>query len=277
MNVSFSLTEPIVQSVARLVDDAGASRYPSHSDIEHIFRRAGLQSFDPHRDPTAPKVGKHKRVREVLTAALDGGSEAGVKCVVLLIDNLRGNGGFRPESDNYCGADEIASCAAAFSTEPVDLTLDGQLRPRNLDGLTGRELSIAIRSYVDRARRGYEDSVLVTGTNKDLIEAVARHVVLERFNVDPAGDFPTIVGQAFAAVNLTAVAPQQEQGGFAGARDAMSVALYRLALAVNRLRNKAGSGHGRPFIPDLTSREVRAATEATGLVAGRLLDELEGP
>ncbi len=275
MTVSFSLTETIVQSVSRLVDDVRATRLPSHSDLERIFRRSGLEAFDPHRDPTATKVGKHKRVREVLTAALDGGSEAGAKCVVMLIDNIRGNGGFRPESDNYCGADAIASCVAAFGTEPVELTLDGELRPRNLDGLTGRKLSDAIRSYVDRARRGHEDSVLVAGTNKDLIEAVAHHVIAERFNTEPSGDFPTVLGQAFAALNLAAMTPKQEAGGLPGARDAMTVALYQLALAVNRLRNKAGSGHGRPFIPDLNSAEVRAATEATGLIAGRLLDELE--
>ena len=55
----------------------------------------------------------------------------------------------------------------------------------------------------------------------------------------------------------------------------MEVSIYRLGCAVNRLRNKAGSGHGRPFIPELTEQEVRAATEAAGLVAGRLLDELD--
>ena len=85
-----------------------------------------------------------------------------------------------------------------------------------------------------------------------------------------------MLGQAFTALGLAAMTPKQEQGGLPGARDAMSVALYQLAIAVNRLRNKAGSGHGRPFLTDLTAAEVRAATEATGLVAGRLLDALEG-
>jgi hypothetical protein len=272
----FSLTETIVQAVARLVDDAGPSpsRLPSHADLERIIARSGLRHFDPHKDPSAPKVGKHKRLREVLTAALDGEPDSGAQLVVLLIGNVRGNGGFRPDSPNFCGADAIATCIAAFSSEPVELTIDGELRVRSLEGLSGRQLSDAIRSYVDRARRGYEDSVLVAGTDKDLIEAVARHVIVERFNTDASGDFPTVLGQAFAALNLAAMAPRQEQGGLPGARDAMSVALYQMALAVNRLRNKAGAGHGRPFIPELSPAEVRTATEATGLVAGRLLDEL---
>jgi len=271
---SFTLTEAIAQATARLVDDAGASRLPSHFDLETVFKRSGVAQFDPHKDP-AVRVGKHKRVREVLNNAIDNGNDAGAKCVEMLLGNLRGNGGFRPGSDNYCGDDAIASCVAAFSTEPVELTLDGQLRPRSLEGLTGRHLSDAIRSYVERARRGYADSVLVAGTNKDLIEAVAGHVIAEVFNSEPSGDFSTMLGQAFTALGLTAMTPKQEQGGLPGARDAMSVALYQLAIAVNRLRNKAGSGHGRPFIPDLTATEVRAATEATGLVAGRLLDALE--
>lgn len=265
----------MAQAVARLVDDSGATRSPSHYDLETVFRRSGVLHFDPHQDPSATKIGKQKRVREVLTRALDGGNDAGAKCVELLIGNLRGNGGFRPGSDNYCGEDAIASCISAFSTEPVDLTIDGQLRPRSLEGLTGRELSDSIRSYVERARRGYADSVLVAGTNKDLIEAVAGHVIVELFNSEPSGDFPTMLGQAFTALELTAITPKQEKGGLPGAREAMSVALYQLAIAVNRIRNKAGSGHGRPFVPDLTTPEIRAATEATGLVAGRLLDALE--
>jgi len=274
VNVSFSLSEVIVQSVSRLVDDSGSPRLPSHSDLESVFRRSGLIQFDPHKDTLSPKVGKHKRVRDVLTRALDGGDESGTTCVEMLISNIRSNGGFRPDSPNYCGQDQIASCVASFNVEPVELTIDGQLRPRSLDGLSGRPLSDAIRSYVDRARKGHEDSVLVTGTNKDLMEAVAIHVIIERFDSDPSGDFPTILGQAFVAVGLAAMAPKPEKGGLPGARDAMSVALYQLGLAVNRFRNKAGSGHGRPFIPELTQAEVRAATEATGLVAGRLLDEL---
>src|ERR1035437_4583304 len=38
----FTLNETIVQAVARLVDDAGAIRVPSHSDLEDVFWRVGL-------------------------------------------------------------------------------------------------------------------------------------------------------------------------------------------------------------------------------------------
>jgi hypothetical protein len=271
----FTLNETTVQAVARLVDDAGATREPSHSDLEDLFRRVDLAAADPHRDP-AVRVGKQKRVRHVLRWAMDNDQAAGSNAIAELLGMIRGFGGFRPDSPNYCGEDPIATCVAAFASEPVELTSDGVLRPRSLAGLAGRTLTDALRSYVTRAQRGYEDSVLVAGTDKDLIEAIAAHVLTERYGTYSSDDFPTVLGQAFLALGLAAQRPKPDVGGLEGARAAMTVTLYELGCAVNRLRNKAGSGHGRPFVPELTPAEIRAATEAAGLVAGRMLDALEG-
>ena len=144
-----------------------------------------------------------------------------------------------------------------------------------LSSLAGRELTEALRSYVVRAQQGYEDSVLLAGTDKDLIEATAAHVLTERYgSYSEQADFPTLLGQAFLALGLDAQRRKPDPGGLAGARNALSVALYELGCAVNRLRNKSGSGHGRPFLPTLSASEVRAATEAAGVVAARMLDEL---
>jgi hypothetical protein len=272
----FSLSESMIHAASRLVDDWQNPREPTHSDIGAALARAGLAHADPHADPTAQKMGKQKRVRQALQWALDRDDDAGTRGVEALINLVRGSGGFLSNSPNYCGEDAIRSCVAAFEGEPVELTVDGVLRPRSLSALSGRELSAALRSYVVRAQRGHEDSVLLTGTGKDIIEAAAAHVVTERYgNYSEQADFRTLLGQAFVAIGLDAQPPKQESGGVDGARTALSVALYQLACAVNRVRNKAGSGHGRPFIPDLTPQEVRAATEAAGLVAGRLLDALE--
>ena len=276
----FTMNEAIVQSVAKLVDDASTSlsqkmsRAPTHGDLEAVIRRAGLIDVDPNQDAST-RIGKHKRVRAVLMSAFDNQADSGAGAVVSLINMIRGLGGFTPTSPNYCGAEEIANCRASFDGEPVELTIDGQLRPLNLEGLAGRELTEALRSYVTRAQRGHEDSVLLAGTGKDLIEATASHVLNEKFNAPPGPDFPMNLGQAFVAVGLTPIRPKQEAGGLEGARVAMTVSMYELGCAVNRLRNKAGAGHGRPFIPELSDAEVRAATEAAGLVAGRLLDALQ--
>lgn len=272
----FSLSDALVEAVSRLVDDWQSTREPSHSDIGSAFLRARLPvQADPHTDPTAPKVGKQKRVRQALAWEMENDEPAGLRAVTALIGVVRGCGGFRPGSTNYCGEDAITTCIEAFGDEPVQLTLDGILRRRSLASLSGRELTDALRSYVTRAQRGYEDSVLVAGTDKDIIEATAAHVVTERYGSYPQqSDFPTLLGQAFIAVGLSAQVPKVSLGGIDGARTELSVALYRLGCAVNRFRNKAGSGHGRPFLPELTAKEVRAATEAAGVIAGMLLDAL---
>jgi len=270
----FTINDAIIQAVARLVDDAGASREPSHSDLEAVFRRGRLLDADPHRDP-AVRVGKQKRVRTVLSWALDNNPAAGTSTVAALISMIRGCGGFRQESSNFCGDEAIETCIAAFQGETVELTRDGLLRPRVLESLSGRDLTAALRSYVERASRGIEDSVLVAGTDKDLLEAVSAHVLMERYGTySEQADFPTLLGQAFNALGLDAQRPKQESGGLAGARSAMNVALYELGCSVSRFRNKAGSGHGRPFIPEIRAEEARGLTEAVGLIAGRLLDEL---
>ena len=56
--------------------------------------------------------------------------------------------------------------------------------------------------------------------------------------------------------------------------------IFLLATAVNRLRNDAGTGHGRPGPPrktsELSAAEARLVAHATALVAGALLDKLDG-
>jgi hypothetical protein len=58
------------------------------------------------------------------------------------------------------------------------------------------------------------------------------------------------------------------------AQEQMDLALYELACAVNRLRNREGTGHGRPFLPSVTQTQARTAIQSMGLVAARLLDAL---
>jgi hypothetical protein len=53
--------------------------------------------------------------------------------------------------------------------------------PVVLDTLTGRALTDALKAYVRRARRGVLDAALITGTGKDLVEAVAAHALVQRF------------------------------------------------------------------------------------------------
>jgi len=84
--------------------------------LETVLRRADLLKADPNRGP-AVRVGKQKRIRSALSWALDNDQKAGSAAVVGLIGIIRGSGGSRPGSPNYCGEDAIKTCVAAFQGE----------------------------------------------------------------------------------------------------------------------------------------------------------------
>jgi hypothetical protein len=265
------LTDAVIAALSRLVDDSqspAGSRQPSHSEIEDQLRRTGLFVADPNR--TGRPIGNAKRVRAVLQWAIENNVEAGERLVFYVVAIVRGVGGFRAGSPNFVGTEAIQDLRDAFRSEGFNLADSGELLPVVLDTLSGRELTDALKAYVRRARRGVLDAALVTGTGKDLVEAVAGHVLTERFGTYPqTANFPTLVGQAFVAVGLCATRtsnPTPEQQ--------MDVALYDLACAVNRLRNRQGTGHGRPFEPTVTQVQARAAVQSMGLVSARLLDAL---
>jgi len=268
---SAPLTDAVIAALARLMDDSQSptgSRQPSHSEIEAQFRRADLIQADPSQ--AGRPIGKAKRIRGVLHWAIENDIERGERLVYLLVALVRGVGGFREGSSNFAGTDAIQDLREAFASEGFNLAESGELLPTVLDTLTGHELTGALKAYVRRARRGVLDAALVTGTGKDLVEAVAAHVLVQRFgNYSETAHFPTLLGQAFVAAELCAVrksspTPQEQ----------MDLALYELACAVNRLRNREGTGHGRPFVSTVTQAQARTAVQSMGLVAARLLDAL---
>jgi hypothetical protein len=44
--------------------------------------------------------------------------------------------------------------------------------------------------------------------------------------------------------------------------------MFEMACAVNFLRNKEGTGHGRPWVTNLSNAEAIAAVELMGSIAG---------
>lgn len=265
------LSDTIIAAVARLVDDAQCeTRQPSHSDLEFQIKRAGLLEGDPNTK--GQPVGKAKRVRGTLSWAIENDPQAGGVLVSSLIAVLKGDGGFREGSPNFVGGDAIRNAADAFRTEGYELASDGDLRPLLLDNLTGAELTDALEAYVRRAKRGASDAALVTGTGKDLLEATAGHILMERYGTYSAGDnFPTLLGQAFIALDL-ATPPNASQPG-EPARSRLERAMYEAGCAVNRLRNKEGTGHGRPWLPSVSDSDAKLAVELMGVIAEWLLVE----
>jgi hypothetical protein len=264
------LSDAILIAVARLVDDAQASkpREPTHSDIEYQVGRVGLACADPKTQ--GRPVGKAKRIREVLTWALDNASDAGEVLVAALITLIRAKGGFRDSSPNFVGTEAVRDAVDAFRVEGYQLSDDGELQPIAVDTLNGTALTNALEAYVRRARRGSQDAALLVGTGKDLMEATAAHIIQERFGHYPKeSNLPTLLGQAFTALGLATPEAARQVGEPAQRR--LERALYEAGCAVNALRNKEGTGHGRPWLPTVSDVEAHASVQLIGIVSSFLL------
>ena len=267
------LTDRIAFALARMVADAQSDRRdPSHSDIQFCVTTWNLAQGDPHVQ--AHPVGKAKRVRSILTWSIEHSFENGRGFVGQLISIIHSCGGFRDGSPNHVGTEAITSLREAMASEGFVLTSDGEFRPAALESLSGADLTDALAAYVRRAQRGAEDAALVVGTGKDLLEAIAAHVLLERCgHTATHANFPTLLGQAFVALDLKTPAHSPVSGEPPQHR--LHRALYDAACAVNALRNKEGAGHGRPWLPSVTPEEARHATQVMGVVGELLLHTLK--
>ena len=267
---SIELSDSVIEALARLVDDgqADVKREPTHSTLTFHFGQAKLLNADPaHAGQT---VGKAKRVRSVLSWALEHEPAAGGRLASTLIAVVRGSGGFRADSQNYVGDPAITDTIEALMAEGYVLERDGSVRPLLLDSLSGLELTKALGTYVRRAKRGSLDAALVTGTGKDLLEATAKHVLVTKFGTEPTTlNFPTVLAQAFMAVGFCI-----DKTKASSEQDRCDAALFELGCAANALRNVQGTGHGRAFPPTVSTDEARTAIESMGVIAQRLLSAL---
>lgn len=268
------LTDTIITAVAQIVDDGrlelSRKREPSHSDLEFTIKQTGLSEGDPKGQPGRPPLGKAKRIREVLYWAMEHDERAGEVFIAKLVAQVKGCGGFREDSANYVGCEAIRNAASAFESEGFHLASDGALHATVLENLSGVDLTKALRAYVRRAKRGAADAALVTGTGKDLLEATAAHVLTERYGGYSTGDnFPALLGQAFVTIGFATPQDKKHQGE--PVQKSVERAMYELGCAINRLRNKEGTGHGRPWLPSVSDSEAKAAVEFMGILAERLL------
>lgn len=270
------LTDEIAVSLSQLIDDSQATkrREPSHSDLDFIVRKVELWDVDPKNQGRS--VGKAKRLREVLYWALENDEKKGEKLVKRVISLVKASGGFRENSINYTGRERIENLMRSFKSTGYILTLDGEIQPMVLDNLSEKEMSEALHSYIRRAKQGLEDAALVAGTGKDLMEAVAAYVILKKMGSYPTqANFPTLLGQAFMMVGVAT--PHDKTGSNLPepAIHRFEKSLYELACSINKLRNKEGTGHGRPFVSNLSREEAHSAIEGIALVAEYLLNKLE--
>ena len=201
---------------------------------------------------------------------MENNLEAGSKLISGILASIKGFGGFRQTSPNYVGAGPITNAISVFKAEGYELSLDGELAPLLLDGMAGLQLTEALQAYVRRAKKGASDAALVTGAGKDLLEAIAAHILTQREGgYEQNWNFPMLLGRAFMALGMAT--PAHKATNDEPITYEIDRAIYALACAVNRLRNKQGTGHGRPWSASVTDEEARFAIEAMGVIGERML------
>ena len=273
MSVRLPINDTIIAAIAQLVDDSKTTdhREPTHSEIEFYVTQARLSAHDPKNQ--GQTVGKAKRVRAVLHGAMLEDEAGGSKLIASLLAKVRACGGFRPSSPNYVGNEAITNARLAFDAEGFHLADDGSVGPKVLSALRGHELTAALSAYAARAQRGSEDAALLTGTSTDLMEATAAHV-LETIN----GSYPSnanfhgLLGMAYMTLSLAVPEIPAQPGE--PPHKGLERALFASAIAVNKLRNKEGTGHGRPWVSTLSSEDAKAAVELVGSLSSYLLAKL---
>lgn len=264
------LNEEIAIALSQLVDDVGNPRKPSHSDINTIVIRSELQNGDPTLNEEKLSIGKAKRTIAILNWALEYNQEAGEKFIGSMISTVRGHGGFREESPNFVGKEAIINLQNSLKSEGIKLYSDGTITPVVLDNLTDIEMENALWNYVRRAKKGALDAALLTGTSKDLLEAVSKHVIKRIQGEYSQSNFPTLLGLAFYLLNLST--PDSEGENKVTRR--LEIGLYELGCSINALRNKVGTGHGHPFQPEISNDEAKTAIESMGIISEYLLNKL---
>ncbi|HET7056307.1 MAG TPA: abortive infection family protein, partial [Thermomicrobiales bacterium] len=173
------------------------------------------------------------------------------------------------------GSETIQAAQRAMGTVGWQLDASGDLYPQRIAGLEGRALSGALRQYVRRIQQAGDDDALTIGAAKELLEAAARHVMVESTgSYDPKADFPTTMYRAATTLGTGTPTAGMIQDLDDDPARALEQALALVALTISRLRNAEGSGHGRPQMTRATKRQGIIAANAAAAVAYVLLKDL---
>jgi hypothetical protein len=268
------LNDAIIAAVAQIIDDSQSStgkREPTHSDLDFYVSKVDLLKADPKQQKQV--VGKAKRLRAILHVAQIENEIAGSRLIELVLAKVCACGGFREDSPNYVGKNAIDNARHVFDREGFTLSSDGHLSAKVLDHLSPKQMTEALLQYATRAQKGAHDAALLTGTSKDLLEATAAHVLRSiNGNYPQNANFQGLLGMAFIALEMAV----PEIPAVTGEKPIKPLerAFFHTACAINKLRNKEGTGHGRPWLTSLSDNEAKASIETVGTIASYMLSKL---
>lgn len=267
------LTEEIAAALSKCFSDGAG---PSHRELTEVFRRAGVIDLDPGEHSLA-NVSKAVRVRAVLGDLAAGGSSkgSGGKLVEGLLARMRVFGCFDEGAESYVGKTTLRTARSAFQTTGWSLDDSGRLAPLVLADIDHAHLRPALEAQVARLQDASDDAALLMGTAKDFLETVARYALEELGQ--PArtnADFPELLYLSRERLGLLPNQITADDPAGKAVREAYD-GLWKIAKAVNELRNLEGTGHGRAFLPATPAVTARAVVQAAAVLGQVMLTTLD--
>lgn len=217
---------------------------PSHANLDSAFARVGCTDVDPappnvreHAQETSRmSTNKEQRVNTVFQAAVRRGK--GRELAEAILERLR----IRGTDFTSQGVDSLRS---ALDRCGFYLTPDGYLELAGLTTVTSHADRPAIEDQLSRLRRAQDDSGLMLGTAKEMLESTAKHVLDELGSpAPPSADFPRLI---YLARERLEIRPEDIAATGPETRAVKKIlgAAATIAEQVNHLRNREGTGHGR--------------------------------
>lgn len=254
--------------LARAISDfwAGGSG-PTHGEVTDV-----LDTFEINVETGS----KRDRVSSAIKLA---NRQDLIPLVEELIELLRHDGAF--DQSNPYAADKARRQQLVESLNPYGITLleDGRTEISAWCFVDASTLpdAAAVRDHVRRLSLALNenDSALLLGSNKELLESTAK-IVLARVDETPPAQYPALVTRALQVLMLhPKSAPEQREDVMEPVRKILG-GVVQITMEINELRGERGTGHGRAEVPvRLTSRHGRLAAGAVLLVATLMFDTLD--
>ena len=240
---------------------------PTHNQITDVLDVFGIDD--------EPGTKRHR----VSTAIKQVNRRDLIPLVEDLLELLRSDGIFDPSNDCAAAEADLEQLAEALSSYRITLLEDGRIStgPGSLVEIPTLPDEAAVREHAERLRLAIaeDDSALLLGSSKELLESTAK-IVVARVGETPQAKYPALVTRALEVLMLHPKSePTQREDEMDSVRKILGGVL-QIAIEINNLRNERGTGHGRATAPaNLTSRHGRLAAGAAHLVATLMFDTLD--
>lgn len=237
---------------------------PSHAALTRAFKAAGLSDADPY-DSATGTPNKQQRVIEVCSAA-ERRSDSAKKLAEGLLNALRIDGAFKGDEN----AEEIAVLRTALTHAGWGMSDDGRLEQLgDIDLETGGRA--ALDEQLARLRRNIDDPAMLLGVAKELIESAAKFVLEEAGRpAHPKLPLPGLIDQSFELLGFVKPVSQSAAPGADYVAEIYK-GIRKIIIAVNELRNVAGTGHGRTLPTGVSEDMARFVVREAALVAELML------